>query len=353
MEEGKAYPLGIVVDVAGRKMERDFEGILERRLHNFLGEIMGIFHMGQRNMNWIRISKEARKAGFKIRHFGVVIRAKLLSEFPAIVDKVQVTLYTTQEGVEKVLPEAQKAYQYRDERVKGLTDESVDTFYSCTLCQSYAPNHVCIISPERLGLCGAYNWLDGKASYEINPHGPNQPVVKGKCLDPIKGQWEGINKFVYEKSNKSIERFNAYSIMEYPMSSCGCFECIVVIIPEGNGFMVVNREYPHETPCGMPFSTLAGQVGGGSQTPGFLGVGKLYLTSRKFISAEGGLKRLLWMPQELKETLGEALREACQRTGVENLYEKIATEKDAHTVEELISFLEKVSHPALTMEPLM
>jgi len=133
-KEGDAMPLGIYVEVAGRKMQKDFEPILERQIHTFLNEAMGIFHMGQRDLCWLRISKEAKKKGFKIRHFGVIIHARLHDTFGAIVDKAQVTVYTRQEDVERYLPEAKKAYNERDERMAGMTDESVDTFYSCTLC---------------------------------------------------------------------------------------------------------------------------------------------------------------------------------------------------------------------------
>jgi acetyl-CoA synthase len=220
-------------------------------------------------------------------------------------------------------------------------------------CQSFAPNHVCIITPERLGLCGAYSWLDGKASYEITPTGPNQPVVKGEFLDAKLGQWKNINDFVYQKSNKTIEKVSMYSLMDSPQSSCGCFECIVAIIPEANGFMVVHRDYSGMTPCGMTFTTLAGSVGGGVQTPGFLGVGKLYIVSKKFIAAEGGLKRVLWMPRELKELLNEKLKKRSQEIGQPDLIEKIADETQATTLEELIAFLNKVHHPALEMEPLI
>ena len=51
------------------------------------------------------------------------------------------------------------------------------------LCQSFAPDHICIITPERLGLCGAINWLDAKAAKEIAPTGPNQPMPKGEAID--------------------------------------------------------------------------------------------------------------------------------------------------------------------------
>lgn len=351
--EGGALPLAIIVEVAGRKMQKDFETILERRIHTFLSEASGIMHIGQRNMIWIRISKEAKQSGFMLKHFGVILNTKLLSEFPAIVDKSQVKIFTKLEDIEKHLPDAMSSYNARDERLSGLTDESVDIFYSCTLCQSYAPNHVCMITPERLGLCGAYNWLDGKAAYEINPNGPNQPIAKGTCIESVKGQWEGVNKAVQEKSNRALERFNAYSIMDLPMTSCGCFECIVCVLPEANGVMVVNRGFSGMTPIGMTFSTLAGSVGGGQQTPGFTGVGRLYLTSKKFISAEGGFHRIVWMTKELKEGLGERFKKRVEELGTPDFIEKIADETIATTVEELLPFLQKVNHPALTMPSLM
>ncbi|NNG47683.1 MAG: CO dehydrogenase/CO-methylating acetyl-CoA synthase complex subunit beta, partial [Deltaproteobacteria bacterium] len=224
----------------------------------------------------------------------------------------------------------------------------------CTLCQSFAPNNVCIVTPERLGLCGAINWLDGKAGFEITPTGPNQPVLKGNELDRAKGAWEGVNDFVSEQSRNTVPGFNLYSIMEAPMTSCGCFECILALVPEANGFMVVNREHEGaETPCGMGFSTLAGSVGGGVQTPGFMGVGKQYLLSKKFLSAEGGLPRIVWMTREMKEQLGPALAKRAQEIGIPDLLDKIADETIAVTPDRLMEFLQKVGHPALSMKPLV
>jgi acetyl-CoA synthase len=352
VEVGGAMPLGIFVETAGRKMQKDFESIMERQIHSYINEAMGIFHMGQRNLIWCRISKEAFEKGFRLKHFGTILHAKLHDDYGAIVDKVQVTIMTDQAAVDKLLPEAMAAYDHRDERIAGMVDESVDTFYSCTLCQSYAPSHVCVISPERLGLCGAYNWLDGKAGFEISPSGCNQPILKGRTIDPVMGQWEGINQFVYDNSNRSIERMNLYSLMEDPMTSCGCFECILAIVPEANGVMIVNREYPGMTPCGMPFSTLAGSVGGGNQTPGFLGVGRLYVVSKKFISADGGLKRMVWMPKELKDFLRTRLEEAGVAMGIPGFVDMIADETTAQTAEEVVEHMTKTGHPALEMDPM-
>lgn len=353
LEEGGALPLGILVEAAGRKMQKDFESIFERQLHTYLNEAMGIFHMGQRDIIWMRISKGTYAKGFRLKHFGIIIHAMFHDVYGEIADKVQVTLITDKEKAEELHKEAQAAYQFRDDRIAGMTDESVDTFYSCTLCKSYAPNHVCIISPERLGLCGAYSWLDGKAAYEIKPAGCNQPVKKGAVIEAEKGQWQGVNDFVFSESNRSIRRFNAYSVMEDPMTSCGCFECILAMVPECNGFMIVNREFPGMTPCGMSFTSLAGFVGGGSQTPGFLGVGRLYVVSRKFISGDGGLFRLVWMPRELKDFLHDKLVARAEELGDPDFYNKICDETITDDVSELMEWCAEKNHPALTLPSLL
>jgi len=346
---GTALPLAIWVEVAGRKMQPDFEPILERQIHHLVNGAEGIWHMGQRDIVWTRISKGGFAKGLRLRHYGDILHAKLLSEYPAIVDKVKVTLVTDAKEVEKRVAVARKVYDERNRRLESMTDESVDTFYSCLLCQSFAPNHVCIITPERLGLCGAYNWLDGKAAYEIDETGPNQPVKKGECVDPVRGIWKGIDDFVYTTSHKAVSSFSAYSLMNNPMTSCGCFEAIVAYVPECNGVMVVNREFQGETPAGMTFSSLAGNVGGGQQTPGFMGCGKVFLTSKKFLFAEGGFKRLVWMPKELKTLLADDLKKRFAEQGEPDLMDKIADETVGADGASVKAFLEKVGHPAVTM----
>ena len=346
---GTALPLAIWVEVAGRKMQPDFEPILERQIHHMVNGAEGIWHMGQRDIVWTRVSKGGFAKGLRLRHYGDILHAKMLSDYPAIVDKVKVTLITDPKEVEKRVAVARKVYDERNRRLESMTDESVDTFYSCLLCQSFAPNHVCIITPERLGLCGAYNWLDGKAAFEIDETGPNQPIKKGECLDPVKGIWKGVDEFVYPTSHKTVASFSAYSLMNNPMTSCGCFEAIVAYVPECNGIMVVNREFQGETPAGMTFSSLAGNVGGGQQTPGFMGCGKVFLTSRKFLFAEGGFKRLVWMPKELKTLLAADLKLRFAEQGAPDLMDQIADETVGTDGAAVRAFMEKVGHPALKM----
>jgi acetyl-CoA synthase len=347
-----AMDMGIVVEVAGRKMQKDFEPVLERQIHHFVNGASGIQHIGQRDIAWIRISNTASDKGFDLKHFGEILIARFHADFGAIVDKAQVTLYTDKADVDKWLEIAREAYQERNVRLADMTDESVDTFYSCTLCQSFAPTHVCVVSPQRLGLCGAYNWLDCKASFEINPTGPNQPIAKGRLDDEWKGVWSGPVEFVYDHSQRTVSSVSMYSIMENPMTACGCFECIAMLIPEANGIMVVSREDPSMTPAGMTFSTLAGMAGGGLQTPGVMGVGKYFLTSPKFIRADGGFKRVVWMSSVLKETMANELTTVAEREGDAELLGRIADERHATTVEELLAWLEEHQHPALTMPPI-
>ncbi len=344
--------MGIVVKVAGRQMQEDFEPVLERQIHYFINGASGIQHIGQRDIAWIRISNAAADKGFNLEHFGKILHARYHADFGAIVDKVEVTIYTEPQAIQEWLAKARQAYDHRNRRLADLTDDKVDEFYSCTLCQSFAPNHVCVVSPERLGLCGAYNWLDCKASYNINPTGPNQPIKLGKLIDPVKGYWEGTNAYAKIGSHGVVSEVAIYSIMENPMTACGCFECIVMLIPEANGVMVVSREDTSMTPAGMTFSTLAGIAGGGLQTPGVMGVGKYYLISRKFISAEGGFKRVVWMSSILKETMAEELKAVAEREGDPDLIERIADERHVTTVEELLAWLEEHNHPALTMDPI-
>lgn len=354
LEPGQRLPIGIVVDVYGRKFQEDFEPVLERKIHYFINYGEGIWHVAQRDINWLRVSKDAFAKGFRLKHFGNILYAKMKSEFSAIVDRVQVTIITDEAKVLEMRETARMYYKKRDDRLKELRDETVDTFYSCTLCQSFAPTHVCVVAPQRVGLCGAVSWLDAKAAYEINPHGSNQPIPKDGVIDDVKGQWQSFNDFCYKNSQRNIEAVNFYTIMEYPMTSCGCFECILAMVPECNGFMVVNREHGGMTPSGMTFSTLAGTIGGGAQMPGFMGIGKSYLGSPKFVPADGGLGRLVWLPKALKDQLRPMLEEAAEAAGLgKDFVDKIADETIGVGGDEIMPFLEEKGHPALTMDSLI
>ncbi len=353
IQPGSRLPLAIAVEVAGRNMQEDYEPILERQIHHLINYAQGLMHIGQRDIAWLRVSKQAVEKGFKLADIGSLLHAKLHQDFGRIFDKLQVKLYTEEDKVKEIVGKARAVYSTRDTRIEGMTDETTDMYYSCTLCQSFAPSHVCVISPERTGLCGSYNWMDCKASYEINPTGPNQPVPKGETIDAKLGQWKGVNDFVLLTSRGKIDHYNFYSLVNDPMTTCGCCECIAAVLPLSNGVMTVNREYTGETPCGMKFTTLAGTIGGGLSTPGFVGHGKYNTTQRKFLLGDGGLLRMVWMPKMLKEEIGERFKARAAEMGVPNLMDMIADETVGVTEEEILPFLQEKGHPALAMDPIL
>ena len=355
MELGSKNSITYVVKVAGKNMQSDFEPVIERKFHNYINCIEGVYHTGQRDMQRIRISKDAFNAGFRLKHIGEVLYASVKNEFDAVVDKCEVVIYTDPAECKRIRHEvAVPTFNKRDDRLKSLTDESVDVYYSCILCQAFSPSHVCVVTPERLGLCGAVSWLDAKATNELDPNGPCQVITKEKCIDERIGEYEDVNEAVRKFSQGALEEVSLYSIMEKPMTSCGCFECICGIEPFSNGVVIANREYAGMTPLGMTFPELASMTGGGVQTPGFMGHGKHFIGSKKFMKAEGGIERIVWMPKELKEFVAERLNQTAKELyGIDNFTDMVGDETIATDPEELVAFLTEKGHPALGLDPMM
>ncbi|AEF85971.1 carbon monoxide dehydrogenase/acetyl-coa synthase subunit alpha (acetyl-coa synthase subunit) (codh/acs) (acs subunit) [Treponema primitia ZAS-2] len=352
--EGSRWALGIVVEVAGKNMQKDFEPVFERRLHHYLNYAEGVMHTGQRDLIRIRVSKASYAAGFRAKHLGEILYAKLKGDFDAIIDKVQVKIYTKPEDLKRLKADVNKVYAVRDDRLKSLTDENVEVFYNCILCQSFSPAHVCVVTPERLGLCGAVSWLDAKATNEIDPNGSCQIVTKERVVDEKLGIWEDVNEAVQTASHGSLQAVTLYSIMQDPMTSCGCFECICGIEPATNGVVIVNREHSGMTPLGMSFSEMASMTGGGVQTPGFMGHGKQFISSKKFMAAEGGPARIVWMPKALKEFVAAKLNATAKDLyGIDNFVDRIADETVTEDAEKLVEYLTEKEHPVLQLEPLM
>ena len=354
-EPGSKHSLAYLVEVAGKKMQPDFEPVIERKFHNYINCIEGVYHTGQRDMFRIRIGNEAYEAGFRAKHFGEVLYTQVKNEFDAVVDKCQVTIFTDPAECTRMRHEvAIPTFDRRDDRLASLTDESVDVYYSCILCQAFSPSHVCVVTPERLGLCGAVSWLDAKATNELDPNGPCQIITKERPIDENLGSYEDVDEAVQKFSQGALEHVTLYSIMQDPMTSCGCFECICGIEPFSNGVVIANREYAGMTPLGMTFSEMASMTGGGVQTPGFMGHGKHFISSKKFMKAEGGIERIVWMPKELKDTVAERLNKTAKELyGIDNFTDMIGDETVSTDPEELVAFLTEHNHPALSMDPMM
>ena len=355
MEVGSKQQIAYIVDVAGKNMQTDFEPVFERKFHSYVNCIEGVMHTGQRDMIRIRVSKNTYEAGFRAKDLAEVLYANIKNEFDAVVDKCAVTIVTDAEECTKLRHElAVPAYDRRDERLTSLTDESVPVYYSCIMCQAFSPSHVCVVTPERLGLCGAVSWLDAKATNELDPEGPCQVITKERVIDENLGRYEDVDEAVAKFSRGALEHVTLYSIMEDPMTSCGCFECICGIEPFSNGVAITNREYTGMTPLGMTFGELASMTGGGVQTPGFMGHGKHFISSKKFMKAEGGVERIVWMPKDLKDQVAERLNKTAKELyDIDNFTDMIGDETIATDPETLLEFLTEKGHPALGLEPMM
>ena len=349
------YALATYIEVAGAKMQKDFESVIERKIHAWFNYMEGVMHTGQRNQFRIRVSNDAYGKGLRMKHFGEVLYNMIMDEFDAVVDKCQVTLVTDPEKAARILnEEAMPAYSARDDRLSSMTDESVDQFYTCILCQSFAPSHCCVVTPERLGLCGAVSWLDAKATKELNDAGPCQPISKEGCTDEVKGYYPDVDRMVNAATQGAVEHVSLYSIMEDPMTSCGCFECICGIEPISNGLVICNREFKGMTPTGMTFGELASMTGGGVQTPGVMGHGRHFIASKKFAAAEGGISRIVWMPKELKDDVAPRLNATAKELlGIDDFCSMVGDETITSDPEELLNFLTEKGHPVLNLEPLM
>ena len=353
--DSKNLAMATKIEVSGARMQADFESVIERKIHTWYNYMEGVMHTGQRNQVRIRVSNAAVEKGLKLKDFAEVLYFMIMDEFEAVVDKCQITLITDEAQAQAFRDEvAMPRYDARDSRLASMTDEAVDRYYTCILCQSFAPAHCCVVTPERLGLCGAVSWLDAKATNELNPQGPCQPIFKEGCIDERTGRYESVDKMVKEATHGAVESVTLYSILEDPMTSCGCFECICGIEPVSNGVIVVNREYKGMTPVGMSFGELASCTGGGVQTPGYMGHGRHFIASKKFVSAEGGIQRIVWMPKELKDDVGARLNQtAMELYGIENFVDLIADETICEDCEALMDYLTEKNHPVLGLEPLM
>ena len=355
LADAKDLALVTYVEVAGKKMQVDFESVIERKFHAWFNYMEGVMHTGQRNQVRVRVSNAAYENGLRLKDFAEVLYFMIMDEFDAVVDKCQITLITDAAEAGKFRDEvAMPRYAQRDDRLASMTDESVDRYYTCILCQSFAPAHCCVVTPERLGLCGAVSWLDAKATNELDPNGPCQPIFKEGCTDERTGRFETVDKAIFDATHGAVETVTLYSILEDPMTSCGCFECICGIEPVSNGVIVVNREFKGMTPAGMTFGELASCTGGGVQTPGYMGHGRHFIASKKFVSAEGGIGRIVWMPKELKDDVADRLNAtAKEMLGIDNFTDMIADETITCDCEELFAWLTEKNHPVLGMEPLM
>ena len=340
LPEGKNTPFGMVIYVAGEEIEKDLEGVIERRLHEYANFIEGFMHLNQRYDVQMRLSKKSYGKGFNsLKLLGEVLMRLYKSEM-SFIEKVQITFITDPAKVEEWYGKAIEIYEDRDAKARGMSDDDVEVFYGCSLCQSFAPTHLCVITPQRYANCGAISWFDGKATAKVDPKGPVFEIIKGEKLDDVTGEYAGVNQVIREKSLGEIERVQLYTAFGYPHTSCGCFEGCAFFIPEMDGYGVVHRNFKGETVNGLNFVTISDLTAGGRQVDGFHGLSIEYMRSPRFMQADGGWDRVVWMPVDIKERIRSYMPP--------EIVDKIATEEDVSDNDELKAFLQEHDHPIVS-----
>jgi len=330
-------PFGLIIEVAGEEVEKDLEGVVERRLHEYCNFIEGFMHLNQRYDIQMRLSKKSFDKGFNsFKHMGEILKRLFKSEL-SFIEKIQLTFITEPALVKEWYGKALEIYETRDAKARGMSDDDVDVFYGCSLCQSFAPTHLCVITPQRYANCGAISWFDGKATAKVDPKGPVFEIHKGEIIDAKTGEYEGVNQVIKEKSLGEIERVQLYTTFGYPHTSCGCFEGCAFLIPEVDGFGVVHRNFKGDTVNGLNFVTISDLTAGGRQVDGFHGLSIEYMRSLKFLDADGGWGRVVWMPQDIKERIQDFLPPEIVPT--------IATESDVADLDQLKTWLTEKNHP--------
>lgn len=339
LKAGAAHPLAILIEAAGATLDAGLEGVIERRLHGYLNFIEGFMHLNQRYDIWMRLGKKSFEKGLNSFSFvGTVLHRLYKSELP-IIEKLQITFITDPAKIHGLYAGALAEYETRDAKARGLKDEEVDKFYGCALCQSFAPTHVCVITPQRYSNCGAISWFDGKASASIDPKGPVFAIEKGELINAEKGEYSGINEMAKKRTMGEINKVWLYTAFDHPHTSCGCFEAVAFYVPEVDGFGIINRSFKGAAVNGLPFSTMADSTSGGRQVDGFHGLSIEYLRSSRFLSADGGWSRIVWLPKEVKDRVKEFIPA--------DVVDKIPTEENATNIDALKAFLKEKKHPVV------
>ena len=224
MEEGSSFPMGMQFKIWGSEIQPDYDEFFMRQMCDHLENMEGLMGVNTRNTFWMRVHKRVADR-FTLRKMCQAVIALTKSAYP-IAEKMEARMIIGApevggpELIQQILEEEIKPkWDLSDSRRSGIEDDDVDNFYSCTLCQGFAPNHVCILTPERMPFCGIISYKGAQIAMEIDPHGYIDELPKGEPISKASGQYQAINEYMYEKTNRTIKRLNLYSTIKYPMTS--------------------------------------------------------------------------------------------------------------------------------------
>ena len=307
--------MGVVLTVEAEPMDAFDREYIEEKAIGTLGMMRGVRAQCEEGKLIVELAEEAAVEAEKI---GEVLIATLQHEFPGI-DRVRVELIFAREQLAGLAGGARQERAERSAAIAGVSEEEVESFAVCVGCSPFAPDHVCVLTPERPPQCnrsfqqikaGALYGYDDMSSIhhrvlhaEVNSFGM---APKGEAIDAIAGEWSGINQAAARLTGGRTKRIQLHSLEEAPTTGCGCFQLVLFQMEEGIGAM--QRGFKGKAPDGRTWEDLHYALAG-KQTPGIAGAAPGYLHSAKFLAAHGGWKSVVWVSTKIAESMGEKLPE--------------------------------------------
>lgn len=313
-----AGPLGVIVTVDAEPMDAFDRRYIGARAARTLSMLPGV---RPSRSNGRLVLELAEGVECPAERVGETLVAAIRHEFPKI-EKVRAEIIF---DTDRLAAEQERVREERERRraeIEKATEESLDRFVTCIGCSPFAPDHVCILTPERPPQCGRsyesiktgalYGYDDMSNIHHRRMHsGVNSfgTCEKGERLNPQAGEWSGVNQAAAELTGGRTTRVQLHSLREAPTTGCGCFRMVMFETEQPRpGVAIMDRTYEGAAPDGRTWQDLHYALGG-KQTPGMAGCSAAYLASPRFLAAHGGWDAVVWVSPKVASIAGDRLPE--------------------------------------------
>jgi len=312
-------PMGVVVTIDAEPMDAFDRGYIEKSIVRRLSMMKGV----DAEYDGLSIAlKFAGGADGEPERIGEVLFAAVRHDFPRL-ERVSVRTIFDESVLTGMVETVKREKAEREEEIASSSEETIDRFYSCVGCSAFVPNHMCVLTPERPPQCGRpFEMIKTGALYQYDDmtsihHNIQHRLInsfqwfeKGKCIDPLRGEWTGINEQVRRMTHGRTRRVLLHTLKENPHTGCGCFRLIMFETDSPRkGIAVMDRAYKEKCPDGRTWKDLHYTVGG-KQAPGFAAGSQGYLFSKKFLQGDGGWDGIVWVSPGIAKMMGEKLPES-------------------------------------------
>ena len=223
VEPGSSFPLALSVWCYGKGVDVYWYEYVTRTIGMYMQQIKGGMMMGAEDSTWWRVSKEAVADGINFANLTQLLIASTRTAIPAIEEmEFRWVVGSPEVGGAELATQIWEEVKEKVKIMNSLSDveeTDVDTFYGCTVCKVLAPNHICIISPGLIPYCGLMSYRSAQIQSELDPEGYFFPIPVGECLDPVMGEYSGVNEVIYPKTNYTVKRFCLNSAIKYPSTN--------------------------------------------------------------------------------------------------------------------------------------